>query len=180
MAHFSLPVSERVNNELLLNCILKWESTCLFFFSHSALIVPPSFHPAAPVVSTGLPSSSFAMPSFRLHTMSHPAPGPKAPSLSSRLTVKRDPGGYLASFSIRDSQTAVAILFGTKGKVVLGRGGWSGVMTRRLRHIGQSTDSCHPPQVTCRREKNHFKMQRPQNVWPHWPGFRMYGWAITS
>lgn len=85
---------------------------------------------------------------------------------------------------MRDSRTAAAILFGTKGKVISRRGVLSGVMTSRLRQMGQSTDSCQPPQACemdvkrargrgeelqtlCKREKNHLRIQMAQKVCPH-------------
>src|ERR1700761_3370848 len=60
------------------------------------------------------------------------------------------------------------------------RGTRSGVITSRLRHMGQSTDSCQPPHALWRREKKWRRMQSAQKVWPHWPGLREYGWAMTS
>lgn len=88
--------------------------------------------------------------------------------------------GCSTSFVRRDSITEAAMRFGTKGNVSCRRGICSGVMIKRLRHMGQSTDSCQVPQWRCNREKNHFRMQSPQKVWPQREAFRTYGAARTS
>lgn len=88
--------------------------------------------------------------------------------------------GCSTSFVRRDSITEAAMRFGTKGNVSCRRGICSGVIVKRLRQMGQSTDSCQLPQWRCNREKNHFKMQSPQNVWPQCEAFKTYGAANTS
>lgn len=138
-------------------------STCLSLFSHSVLVNPPSLQPAISAFSSTFSSASFDTSFFRLQLAQ---PEPQPPSLSSLLTTRVLEGAH-RSFSISDSQTAATVLFGTKGKVVSGRGMRSGVMTSKLRHIGQSTDSCHAPQWKCSREKNHLRIHRAQKVCPH-------------
>ena len=86
------------------------------------------------------------------------------PSVSSFLIFACEHNGSLKSFSTNDSMVAAATRFGTNGKVTNPRAAPSGVVVRRLRQIGQSTDSCQPPQARCKREKNHLRMQRAQNV----------------
>lgn len=88
--------------------------------------------------------------------------------------------GCSTSFVRRDSMTEAAMRFGTNGNVSCRRGICSGVMIKRLRHMGQSTDSCQVPQWRCNREKNHLRMQSPQNVCPQREAFKPYGAASTS
>lgn len=73
-----------------------------------------------------------------------------------------------------------AVRFGVNGKQEVDRGVRSGVCGRMLLHNGQSTASCQPPHPLCRREKNHFKMQVAQNVWPQLCGINAYGQALMD
>ena len=143
------------------------ECTCLSFLSHSARMSPPSLQAATSGTSETF-SSSFSSDAslFRMH------PRPRffldcdahVPSGSSLLIFACEHNGGFTSFSIRDSMTEAVTRFGTNGKVSNNLGVVSGVMINRLRQMGQSTDSCHPPHGRCNREKNHLRMHRAQNV----------------
>lgn len=145
----------------------------LSFFSHSALICPPSLQSVTSSASDNLSGSLLSdCSSFRAHSLPRSFLDCDAhtPSVSSFLIFVCEHNGG-SSFSTSDSMAAAATRFGTNGKVTNARTAPSGVIIRRLRQIGQSTDSCQPPQARCKREKNHLRMQRAQNVWPQWPGF---------
>ena len=170
MGHFFLPFSKTFN---VMNISVsrkksaKWSDLSLF--SHSALICPPSLQSVTSSASDILsgPLSSDCS-SFRAHSLPRSFLDCDAhiPSVSSFLIFACEHNGSSRSFSMRDSMVAAATRFGTNGKVTNPRTAPSGVVIKRLRQIGQSTDSCQPPHARCKREKNHLRMQRAQNVWP--------------
>ncbi len=131
--------------------------TCLRFLSHSFRAAPPSLQCGkSEGVSTRALLFLWPLPFF-VSDSAH------------------------ASFSTHESHIAEAVLFGTKGNVKSNRGGFSGVMTTKLRQMGQSTDSCQQPQSLCKRENDHLRMHMAQNVWPHCPAaFSENGDAIMS
>lgn len=84
-----------------------------------------------------------------------------------------------ARLLIRPWRAPSKALFGRNGNVCSDLGCKSGVERGHL-HIGHWTTSCQSPQLRCRREKNHFKMQVAQKECPHDGERRVYGDAIIS
>lgn len=117
---------------------------------HSTRFLPPSNQPLMSESSANPTDSSFLTRDARRLWFLPPGSGLGVLEFSLLRLLE-------ASFSNAARMQVSARRFGAKGNVHISRGGTSGVNGRGARQNGHATLSCQDPQVSCRREKNHFK-----------------------